>query len=536
MTELGDLRSQSGARRVESAGAGGADVRDGLTKHRILLELGQGGMANVYLAVARGPGEFHKLVVLKVLRAGFAEEAALSEMARGEAMIAARLNHANVVQTYEVLSEGGRPVIVMEYLEGQSLYSVMRRVKDGSFTLHMRLRVLADALAGLHHAHELTDYDGKPFGIVHRDFTLQNIFVGYDGHVKIIDFGIAKRAGVAHDTSSGSVKGKVRYMPPEQIIGDPPLDRRADIFAAGMLLWELVTGSSPWESQPDIVVINRVINGEIPSLQSVAPSAPKEILDICAKAIQVDRDKRYATAAEMEAAIEHVLAKMEPRVLPRDIGQVLMQAFGDVRASTKRIIEEQVARAERGDRAPGLSVPHVADILTPSGSDPPRRAVTLWRTGLAVTLGLGGVALFLFLSPLRHAPPPPSAATAAAPPAAPQSEPPPSLPQAVEVRASADPPSSVLYFDDEKLQGNPAVVRRPLDGSRHVIRAEAKGYADRSKEVVMDSASDVVITLEKVSKGPTVTALPPAPSPPRNCNPPYFIDDQGIKKFKPHCL
>jgi serine/threonine protein kinase len=531
---------------VEIAGGGGTEVRGGLAKHRILLELGQGGMANVYLAVARGPGDFHKLVVLKVLRAGLAEEAALCDMARGEATIAARLNHANVVQTYEVLNEGERPVIVMEYLEGQSLHSVMAHVKDGSFTLAMRLRVLADALAGLHHAHELTDYDGKPFGLVHRDFTLQNIFVGYDGHVKLIDFGIAKRAGAELDTSSGSVKGKVRYMAPEQITGEPPLDRRADIFAAGMLLWELVTGRSPWEGEPDIVVINRVINGEVPSLKSVAPETPKEILDICAKAIEFDRDKRYATAAEMEAALEQVLSKMEPRILPRDIGRILTQSFGEIRASTKRVIEEQIVRAERGDPTPGFAVPFLGGVQTQPRVDAgphgkPRPSLIALGLGLA----LAGLALVLLLKPSPRPPEPPvslSAALAAA--SAPPPVPPPTpLPEILEVHVRAEPPSSVLYFDDERLIGNPTVIRHAVDATPHTIRAEARGYTTRTEEIVVDRASDMVLMLEKASKVPTVPAVHSAHSahavevpPPANCNPSFFIDDKGIKRFKPECI
>src|SRR5580658_10632587 len=129
--------------------------RSGLAKHRILVELGQGGMSNVYLAVARGPADFHKLVVLKILRADLAQDEAFRTMALNEAKIAARLNHPNVVQTYEVLNEGERPVIVMEYLEGQSLSNVLAKTRDGSFTLAMSLQVMVDALSGLQHVHDL---------------------------------------------------------------------------------------------------------------------------------------------------------------------------------------------------------------------------------------------------------------------------------------------------------------------------------------------------------------------------------------------
>jgi serine/threonine protein kinase len=379
-----------------------------LAKHRVLLELGQGGMSNVYLAVARGPADFHKLVVLKVLRADLAQDEAFRTMALAEAKIAARLNHPNVVQTYEVLNEDERPVIVMEYLEGQSLSSVLAQTGDGTFTLAMALQVLVDALSGLHHAHELSDYDGKPFGLVHRDFTPQNIFLGYDGHVKIIDFGIARTA-LAHgdETRAGTIKGKVRYMSPEQILGTPAVDRRADIFAAGMVLWQLTAGELPWKDASEIAIINHVINNELPSMPVLAPGVPAEIPRICSKAILFDREKRYATAAEMAADLENVLSKMNPRVLPRDVGRVVCEHFREARASTKRSVEEQLAKWERGEATlvrlsvPGdlVSLPAAED--TNAAQRPPdhARARVLFRGALLVVTLVGVVVLALMV---RH--------------------------------------------------------------------------------------------------------------------------------------
>jgi eukaryotic-like serine/threonine-protein kinase len=385
--------------------------RSAVAKHRVLLELGQGGMSNVYLAVARGPADFHKLLVLKVLREDLAEDEAFRTMALSEAKIAARLNHPNVVQTYEVLNDDERPVIVMEYLEGQSLSNVVAKTGDGSFTLAMSLQVLVDALSGLHHVHELADYDGKPFGLVHRDFTPQNIFLGYDGHVKIIDFGIA-RTELAHgdETRAGTIKGKVRYMSPEQILGSPPVDRRADIFAAGMVLWELAAGESPWKGASDLTIINRVINNELPSMTVAAPGVAPDIQRICTKAIQFDRENRYATAAEMAADLEQALSKMNERILPRDLGRVVSEHFREARATTKRSVEEELAKWERGESTHvHLSVP-VPDAPKPSaspgtkGSRPPPKPATfrpLLRAALLVLTLAGVVVLALWVRHLR---------------------------------------------------------------------------------------------------------------------------------------
>jgi serine/threonine-protein kinase len=527
--------------------------RTGLAKHRVLLELGQGGMSNVYLAVARGPGDFHKLVVLKVLRADLAQDEAFRTMALGEAKIAARLNHPNVVQTYEVLDEGERPVIVMEYLEGQSLSSVLSRTRDGTFTLAMALQVLVDALAGLHHAHELSDYDGKPFGLVHRDFTPQNIFLGYDGHVRIIDFGIAKTEQIDSDSRTGTIKGKVRYMSPEQMLGAPPIDRRADIFAAGMVLWELATRESPWKDASEIAIINHVINNELPSMRSLVPSVPDEIERICARAIQFDREDRYATAAEMAAAIEHVLATLNERVLPRDVGRVVSEHFDDVRTETKRVIEEQLAKSEQeGEMRTLLAVPmlnlrgpsgHVGTTLSPAAV-PDKRRRLIRRASVAI--GSVGIAVVLLLS-LRHhrggmetaAKVPSIAPSTQASSSAPT---PPSAPRQVEIAVRTLPPSASIYFDDDLLPSNPAIVIRIADGSLHVVRAEAQGYQARAIEIVLDKGADLVIRLDRAAPAPghplsTPTGSARASSPSaKDCNPPYYVDAKGIKKFKPRCL
>jgi serine/threonine-protein kinase len=527
-----------------------ADESGRLAKHTILVELGRGGMADVYLAVARGPADFHKLVVLKRLRADLAQDPSFREMALSEAKIAARLNHPNVVQTYEILNEGERPVIVMEYLEGQSLSSVLAHVHDGTFTLALRLRVLADALAGLHHAHELTDFDGRPFGLVHRDFTPHNIFLGYDGHVKILDFGIAKTA--ANDTGSGTFKGKVRYMSPEQIVGTSSLDRRADIFSAGMVLWELAAGESPWKRTAEITIINRVINGELPSIRSVAPTIREDLEQICTRALQFDRDRRYATAVEMEAAIEQVLSTMIARVAPREIGRVVSNHFDDVRDATKRVIEEQLAKSDRVD---ATAVVPVVPLLhlggeRPVSADPvaARRSRQIWA-GVSVAAAAGGcAAVFALVGRHSHADSfrlPDALASAtevsvladAEAASAPASE--------VEIRVRAIPPSAAIFFDEQRLPTNPAVVARVADGSLHSVRAQAHGYVTRTLQIVVDSGVDLVLTLEREPSAPTPAIPTERPSagrsaaptaPPLDCDPPYTIDEQGIKRFKPRCI
>jgi serine/threonine-protein kinase len=236
-----------------------------LGKYRLLAELGRGGMATVYLALVSGPVGFHKLVVIKQIGGEFAEEPEFLTMFLDEARLAARLNHPNVVQTNEVGQDGLRHFICMEYLEGQPLTAVTRRLvrQKPVLSLGMQLRIAVDALAGLHYAHELADFDGTPLGVVHRDVSPHNIFVTYTGQVKVVDFGIAKAMSSASATRPGVLKGKVAYMSPEQARGDA-VDRRADIFAMGVILWEMATGKRLFHGLPEIQIVQAVLQADIP--------------------------------------------------------------------------------------------------------------------------------------------------------------------------------------------------------------------------------------------------------------------------------
>jgi serine/threonine-protein kinase len=312
-------------------------------KYRILSQLGEGGSATVYLAVARGPSGFSKLVVLKTLKRSVSDEEELHKMFLNEARLSARLNHPNIVQTNEVIEDRGLPVIVMEYLEGQSLAKILPRARGG-LPLAIHLRIIADSLNGLHHAHELTDFDGSPLGLVHRDMTPQNVFVTYDGQTKILDFGIAKLANSNRpETETGVIKGKLRYMPPEQITGEG-IDRRADIYAVGVMLWEAVAGEPIWKGLTDAQVMHQVLNCGVPSPRSVRADIPERLEQICMKALSSEADERYATAAELEAELESALDEIGSRVNQRSIGKTVSELFAAERKQTRSLVEAQLSK------------------------------------------------------------------------------------------------------------------------------------------------------------------------------------------------
>src|SRR5688572_28041052 len=243
------------------------------SKYRLIARLGSGGMAEVYLAVAGGPRGFSKLQVLKILKPDLSEteRADFMAMCQDEGRLAARLNAPNIVQSHEVGSHEAYDFIAMEYLEGQPLSRIQERswATGEQLPLEMQLYVFMQMLEGLEYAHTLTDYDGTPLHIVHRDISPQNVFVTYSGHTKLVDFGIAKTLE-SSKTRAGVVKGKVPYMSPEQVVA-AHIDQRADLFSVGVMLWEAIA-RQPMHGEASVYeILKSVVRGGLPSLREAAP-------------------------------------------------------------------------------------------------------------------------------------------------------------------------------------------------------------------------------------------------------------------------
>src|SRR5262245_59938204 len=264
-------------------------------------------MSEVYLTLVQGGlGGFQKLVAVKLLRRDLAEDEGFRRMFLEEARLTARLNHPNVVQTNDVGEDSGRYYIAMEYLEGQTFERV-RRARNASkqFSVSMQISMLCDVLSGLHYAHELVDYDGTPLSIVHRDVTPSNVFITYDGQVKLVDFGIAKVLDSLNQTRVGVLKGKARYMAPEQISGGA-IDRRADVFSVGVMLWEILSGSQIWSGRSETEILRRVSTGDLPAPPMDVPTALQQI---CMKAMAHHPADRYPTAEALRVELDTYLAQ-----------------------------------------------------------------------------------------------------------------------------------------------------------------------------------------------------------------------------------
>ena len=305
-------------------------------KYQLIADLEQGGMGNVYIAMAQGPGSFSKLVVLKELKPEYARDPDFLAMFYEEARVASRLHHPNIVHTYEVGSEGDRHFIAMEFLSGQSLARVLS-VRHLGFTLDMYLRTLCEVLRALEYAHALTDFDGSAMGLVHRDVNPENVFVTYDGQIKLLDCGIAKAKNARVKTRIGVFKGKPWYMAPEQLTGEVTV--RTDFFAVGVMIWEAVSGSPMWHQKSDAEVLSLLSQGKVPSLGTAVPGAPAELVRICDKARAVRPDDRYTTAVEFLTDLERYLRDSKDSVTVRDVSARVADLFADERTERRETLE-----------------------------------------------------------------------------------------------------------------------------------------------------------------------------------------------------
>lgn len=347
-------------------------------------------MASVYLARAAGPQGFERDVAIKIIHPHLREHAEMSHDLLEEAKLAARIRHPNVVSVLEADRDeaSGLVYLVMDYVEGDTLSYVLRMARSVSPKLlapPIALKLMADALAGLHAAHELTSPTGDPLNVVHRDFSPQNILVGLDGVARLTDFGIAKAHGRAALTQTGFVKGKVCYMSPEQARGDE-LDRRSDVWAAGVVLWELLAGRPLFDHRDEMKIVMQLISEEpLPRLRTIRPEIPAALDDAVAAALTRDRSARLASAKELRDAVVTGWKR------PADASEVATAVDGLIgtRVTERRSRAEEIRR-ERTSLSSGAPVVSAAGAVSRSQQRPRTAAVV----GIAVAaLAVLGVAL-----------------------------------------------------------------------------------------------------------------------------------------------
>ncbi|MBZ4334136.1 serine/threonine-protein kinase [Corallococcus sp. AS-1-12] len=306
-----------------------------LGKYQLVRKLASGGMAEVFLAKAAGPRGFEKTLVLKRILPHLAEDEAFVEMFLGEAQLAARLDHPNVVQIFDFGEVDGSYFLAMEYIDGPTLRRLIKRSTELKQPLPPGVcaKMVAAAAEGLAFAHELTDPEtGAPLGLVHRDISPENVLVSRQGTVKVVDFGIAKVAGQSHRTATGVVKGKVAYMPPEQLQAKA-MDGRVDVYALGIVLYELLTGKRPFDATTDVSMMQAILFEPFVPAVTRRPDLPETMQRILEKALAKDREQRYPDCRAFQADLERFVLSLGEPVGAYQISRLVAQVMEGVEAT-----------------------------------------------------------------------------------------------------------------------------------------------------------------------------------------------------------
>jgi serine/threonine-protein kinase len=326
-----------------------------LDRYELLCPLAYGGMASVWLARFGGRLGFERLVVVKMILPQFSQDPRFQEMFLDEARIASRIEHTNVARILDVGEHDGNYFIVMEWVDGDSLSKILRAAEQRKQRVPagIALRIVADAAAGLHAAHELKDRDGHSLGVVHRDVSPQNILISNNGATMLIDFGVAKaRDRVSQDTSAGQLKGKIRYMAPEQALGKF-MDRRADVWALGTIVYELFTGNAPYEGVNEVASLHKLTSGQPPA--PLPPTVPPPVRAVILRALGYEPEQRFGSTLELALALESAMVEIGDPTSITAVAAYTAHLLADRKSARKRAVDSALQSARARDTATATS-------------------------------------------------------------------------------------------------------------------------------------------------------------------------------------
>jgi serine/threonine-protein kinase len=458
-------------------------------RYTLLYRFAAGGMANLYLAKLIGPDGFVKLVAVKVIHSHLTSDPQFVDMFINEARLASRISHPNVAQIIELGRYEGRHFIAMEYVHGESFAALVRRTRPAMIYC---ARVTADAAAGLHAAHELKGTDGESLQVVHRDVSPQNILISYDGAVKVVDFGVARMKGNVVTTRAGEIKGKFSYMAPEQLQRDVVVDRRADIFALGIVLYEITTGKRLFKGDSEGEIITNVRDCIITMPRETDSSYPRALERIVLRALERRPEDRFQDGRAMQEALERYIVESGEPVLQVQVGELMSRVFKDHIAQ-----KEDLLRHCETTQDAVLEVDIVSESRVWPG--PFSKRLMLFG-GVALAIALVAAAYLGFRSsPSTVAAPPKRDAGLSRRAVVPDQGIP--APAEISIRITATPSTATINFEGKPV-GNPFELRTPPE--KRTVRAtvSAPGHHSREIDVPLSRGGQWEILLEpKARKG-----------------------------------
>ncbi len=486
-------------------------------KYTLLRVLAKGGMAELFLAIQKSVAGFEKLIVIKRILPSMNQDQAFIEMLLHEARIAATLSHPNIVQIFDVGQADGLYFIAMEHVHGEDIRSIVRGMKAknvAEFPLEHALAIATGMCAGLTYAHDKRDLDGSPLNIVHRDISPQNVVITFSGDVKIVDFGIAKSDSKANtETKSGKLKGKVPYMSPEQARGEV-IDARSDIFATGVMLFELTTGKRLFKGSSEFETLKLICERDYPKPSQVRPGYPAELERIVMKSLAKDKNERYQTSREMQSDLEAFIRNNRIAVSNIALSQFMQSLFEDKLQSQKEaliqgkaladIIAQQDADSSMDLSQPMLSAPAAAHTLT---DVPARRGGVVFGALAAAVLVAGGIGGTVYVMKQRQQKVVQQQGGPTQPPIA-----------KGEVDITSDPPGAAIWIDGlMRPEVTPATIKQlPTGGHALDVKLSKDGFESYQDSLSLTDAAPtkkIAITLKKGSVVIDVSVAPATAKP-----------------------
>lgn len=512
MTALARRSSGETPEGTPSARAGPAPRR--LSRYELHGKIASGGMATVHLGCVVGAAGFSRTVAIKRLHPHMADEPEFVAMFLDEANLAARVRHSNVVSTLDIVQEDDELFLIMEYVDGESLADLTRSLRDRGerAPLPVVSGIISGLLRGLHAAHEASAPDGKPLKIVHRDVSPQNVLVGADGVARVVDFGIALANVRRQTTQQGQFKGKLAYTAPELLAARSPATVASDVYAAGLVLWELCSGRRAFQAETEEQLLVRVLSARLPRLDEIAPWLPLELIETIEHAIARKPADRYGSALSMALALEEAI----PPAAAQEISAFVEATAGDKLAQRRAMQRELEASASRANDAPltasgvGLvrakdappdAVQDVTTVVEPSTSMPRGRSR---KVAIVASLALVLLAAAFGVRALSSRTTAPMATTAG--------------PTATEEATDHETPA---------LVGAGSASAPPLASIPNAASPSASAMKEAAR-VTRPTVRPTTRALGKTEKPDTRHANP--------CDPPYTIDDQGIRRVKRECF
>jgi eukaryotic-like serine/threonine-protein kinase len=551
-------------------------------RYALFDELAAGGMATVHLGRLLGPVGFGRTVAVKRLHSHYLKDQEFITMFMDEARIVARIRHPNVVPMVDVVQCNEGLFLVMEYIHGESLSRLMRTARSTKEKIPPRIvaAVMSGVLLGLHAAHETKGSDGKLINVVHRDVSPQNVMVGSDGSARVLDFGIAKAAGRAQVTREGQIKGKLAYMAPEQIRGQ--VDRRTDVFAASVVLWEMLAGRRLHEGAKDVDIVTKVVQGNFPRPSQFTPELTPEIDDIVLKGLASDPKKRYSSAREIAVDLEKRVGLATPTEVTEWVERLakdVLEARSNLVAAMEAVANDLVPPESKPP--PPLAMPRTMPLAIPTpalgiipvdydhangngntststntntGDVPsssavfsntrvateaenaigqPRRihsaawiVVALSAALAVIGASLGAYAIYRRATAVVA----PAGSDPSAMPSGIPSIPDNNAPLGVTgTRPSASPPTTVPPASPTHAPPPPVDLDEPPAAPPH----SAPIATNPPTPSVTVAATPTAKAPPFVTQQPIIPAVKPKP---KNCEPPYTVDDLGHRHYKPECM